>query len=254
MNLKWLGMHWATSGMSNQLAWLETNRAACPLGGTFSCPETTDGAQPPTAMLTLDHVLPTQSWNSRSSSHPVASHTVSVKLSASHHKEPRKSTLCTPYSAPKGLTDLPLMVRYGPSSSGSGGLTPRAASSAAASSSGAPARRAAERRKTTGRAWNAPAHAASAATSAVRSMKIARCPRSSDEVSPAQIGQGLQRPCSPNRNQKRRRGTGMRERKRLCWRGRLISRSAIQHAGETPGLLSSPQPPHASTRIQLLLV
>lgn len=174
INLKWLGMHWATSGMSNQLAWLETYRAACPLGNKFSSPVTTDGAQPPTAMLTRDHVLPTQSWNSRSSSHPVASHTVSVRVSASHHKEPKISTLCTPYSAPKGFTDLPLMVRYGPSSSGSGGLTPRPSSSAA-SSSGTPARRAAEHRKTTGRAWNAPAYAASAATSAARSIDDEWC-------------------------------------------------------------------------------
>jgi len=50
-NLNVDGMHCATSGMSNQLAWLAAKTTGCPSDGTCSRPVTSAGAQPPTFMF-----------------------------------------------------------------------------------------------------------------------------------------------------------------------------------------------------------
>jgi len=65
-NLNVDGMHCATSGMSNQLAWLAAKTTGWPCtDATCSRPVTTAGAQPPTFMFQYDHSLPVASKNLR---------------------------------------------------------------------------------------------------------------------------------------------------------------------------------------------
>ena len=90
---------WATSGMSNHEAWLETKSAPVPSAGRLSCPKIA-GEQPPRARFAHDHHLPRRSWNLRSSSHPVRLHTCSQAEMPMYHMTPRKTADCSPKRSP----------------------------------------------------------------------------------------------------------------------------------------------------------